>query len=308
MHVGILFNPSAGRGRGEAAALDIERALTRARMRVKKASVRDGPTGFATLRKGIDALVIAGGDGTLHHALASLADSRLPVYHAAMGTENLFAREFGHCATPASVLAALRHGRARDIDLAVLEHAPASGAWHKDPSLFSIVASIGPDASIVHRLCATRSGPIRHLSYIRPILKELPDPTLPVMSVRVGNQVLAEQEPGALFVANMRQYALRINPLRTADPADGMLDALFVPATDIATYLSGLVWMRARVPSLAWGGRVARGTELLVQVHSAKVVVQADGEPVWTKDGTSRTLSRWIRATASPGSLRVIET
>ena len=285
MHVGILYNPRAGRGRGEAAALDIERALTRASIRVKKASVSDGFTGFADLRKGIDALVIAGGDGTLHHALPALADSRLPIYHAAMGTENLFAREFGHRATPACVLAALRHGRVRDIDLALLERAPRSGSWRKDHTLFSIVASIGPDASIVHRLCAGRSGPIRHLSYLRPIVAELPDPTFPTMSVRVGNRVLAEKEPGALFVANLRQYALRINPLMSADPSDGLIDALFVPASDIATYLSGLVWMRARVPSLMWGGRVARGRELLLEVHSPQVIVQADGEPVWITDG-----------------------
>ncbi|QKK09344.1 MAG: hypothetical protein HND58_15050 [Planctomycetota bacterium] len=55
-------------------------------------------------------MVAVGGDGTVYHALPQLLRSKTPVYHAPAGNENLFAREFGMTANPATLLGALKRG------------------------------------------------------------------------------------------------------------------------------------------------------------------------------------------------------
>jgi len=91
--------------------------------------------------EGARALVCVGGDGTIHHALPALLARDAPVYHAAAGKENLFAREFGMSAHPERVVAAVERGATRRMDVGMCSGAP-----------FALMLSVGPDASILHEV------------------------------------------------------------------------------------------------------------------------------------------------------------
>ncbi|MCI0356065.1 MAG: hypothetical protein L0099_13665 [Acidobacteria bacterium] len=82
--------------------------------------------------KGADAVLIVGGDGTIHHQLPHLAHTGIPLLVAPYGSGNDFARALG-LSTPANSLAAWQHfcagtGNVRDVDLGVI----TCGARHLD--------------------------------------------------------------------------------------------------------------------------------------------------------------------------------
>lgn len=270
MRVAILYNPRAGKGRGAAFVPKVALALSGAGHESREVDVTTAAGEVPALLEWAQAVVIVGGDGTLHHTLPALVRTPRPVYHAAMGTENLFAREFGHTPDADHVSAVLAQGRTRTIDLAGVR-APGSGGA---PSLFAIMASFGPDASIIHRLSGRRSGPIRHCSYVRPILQELVTPRVPVVSVSVDGRRVVDAHPGMVVVANLRQYALRLDPASNANPADGLLDMVFIPGRSLPSISLGLAAWRL-------GGRseVVAERGRLVEVQSkGPLLVQADGE------------------------------
>lgn len=230
MRVLVLYNPSSGRGRGQRVAEGV-RALLASRGTNAELfpTAKEPPEQFharlAGALRAADLLVVAGGDGTLHHTLPSLLGSGTPVYHLAMGTENLFARQFRMDRSPGTLDRAIRSWKTLDVDAAVLSPSDSTRSYP-----FILMASIGPDAGVIRRLDAARRGPISHLSYIRPILAEVLAPTIPSLTIEVDGRILVQGRSGMAVVANSRQYAMRIDPACDASMTDGLLDVVFFPA------------------------------------------------------------------------------
>jgi len=164
-----------------------------------------------------DALVVMGGDGTLHHALPSILGARVPFTFAPFGAENLFAREFGHRPTMDALRRALASAP-RSIDAAEVTGRP-----------FLLMAGVGPDAGIVARVAAARRGPISHLTYVPAMIAEARRPSLPALTVRAEGRTLVEGRRGFAVVANSRHYAVGLDPARPARIDDGRLDVVFMP-------------------------------------------------------------------------------
>jgi diacylglycerol kinase family enzyme len=72
----------------------------------------------AASAEGLDAVVAAGGDGTVSAAAAALADSGRPLGLVPLGTLNHFARDAGIPIDPAAAIAAIAGGVSRPVDLA----------------------------------------------------------------------------------------------------------------------------------------------------------------------------------------------
>ena len=83
-------------------------------------------------------VVVAGGDGTIHHALGALMASGLPLYIWPLGTGNDFAKELGMTAAIPTLVAALRRATLRRVDLVSVNGRP-----------FATVAGLGLSAKIV---------------------------------------------------------------------------------------------------------------------------------------------------------------
>jgi diacylglycerol kinase (ATP) len=284
-----LTNPSAGAGSGAAV---VARAMERLRadghalstLAVSRGDAESFGRRFGEALSACDALVIAGGDGTVHHALPSIIDAGVPMYHLPLGTENLFARHFRmtrDAGTLGRAIGANAIGLSDVARVCVENDDAARPEWTRR---FAIMMSIGPDASVVKRLAAVRNGPITHLSYVRPILAELARPWLPRVSAWVDGRQIIEHRRGMLVVANSPQYAVRIDPARHAVVDDGKLDVVFLPAE------SGLAagwWLaRARLGMHLRGSQssdsavAARGGEVRVIVDDPKPACQMDGEDV----------------------------
>ncbi|HZW10269.1 MAG TPA: diacylglycerol kinase family protein [Phycisphaerales bacterium] len=287
MTVLIVTNEASGCGRAKGLGAAIAAALkaSDSAPEVRDARLCTAGECFAAF----DAVVIVGGDGTLHHLLRGLAASGAPVYHVPAGTENLFAREFGMGADASALRDALRRRRELPVDLATIAGRP-----------FALMFSIGPDAGVIHRLHNVRKRAAGHLMYVRPVLQELGRPHLPRVRVVVDGGAVVEGERGVLLVANCRQYARRLNPARDADMRDGVLDIVFFPA-------------RSSAGVIAWGARCARGAQFAgrgaLRLRGREVEITALDRAPWQCDGEA---GGWLgpgeqtRITLHPAALRVL--
>ena len=289
----VVSNPIAGRGGAAGIAERACRALEGAgfhAVRVPSSGADRSPM-EAAIRAAMPAraIVICGGDGTVQAVAPVASETGSPVYQVPMGTENLFAREFGMSRDLDRMVGAVRAGATATVDMA-----RCNGVT------FLLMCSVGPDAAVVHRLAAARTGAITHLSYGRHVVGELLRPTLDAVSISVDGREVVRDQPGIAVVANSRQYALRIDPAYGADMRDGALDIVFLPARGRIGLVSWLALSRVRAQSWGRGAVRARGKRVSITNHGGPVVYQLDGEA--GRGGEAGALDIEI----VPGALRVL--
>ncbi|MDP6693579.1 MAG: acylglycerol kinase family protein, partial [Phycisphaerales bacterium] len=78
----------------------------------------DSQKWLAPRLKQIDRVVAVGGDGTLRSVASCLVGTGIPVYHAASGTENLFAKSMRMSNEPKEVTHTILNGDISRIDTA----------------------------------------------------------------------------------------------------------------------------------------------------------------------------------------------
>lgn len=269
MKIVLLFNPRSG---GSARRVEVEKIAGMLRAdshEVDLTHAGDGP--LLDLLRGAGLLVVAGGDGTLHHALHAASRAGVPVYHLPLGTENLFARQFGMTRAGVHLQRAIAAGRTVEVDLGEADGRP-----------FAIMCSVGPDAAVVHRLHATRTGPINRATYLGPILRELAAPP-PKLRVWVDGELSVDGRRGMVVVANGRNYGFGFNPAAMASMDDGLLDTVFFPAESA---LGALWWLwRAKLRRHVRDPRLVYRTGREVVIANAgesPAYAQCDGEATGT--------------------------
>lgn len=289
----LVHNPRSGRGRALQTLARVTRALGDSAIEAAEFTTGPGFDGaaFDEALAGADALLIAGGDGTVHRLADQATRADVPIYHIPLGTENLFAREFGMTTESSRLIAALRAGRVHAVDLA-----------RCNGRAFLIMCSVGFDASVVRRVDAARGSRVSKIDYARHTLSACIDTRAPRMSVVTDGRELFADRSGLLLVANSRQYAARLDPARDADMTDGLLDVVFLPHTGALGLLAWaarlLIGTHLRAPSLIR----ARAREVRVECHTPDTAYQLDGEP-----GPPATGSQVLTMSVEPLALKVVE-
>lgn len=268
----ILFNPVSGRGR---AAVEAERhavAIEAAGYRVTRMPSRREPARawLDPALEGVEALLVAGGDGAIRLAAGPAARAGVAIHHLPLGTENLFARQFGGSRSPEESIAALARGEIRPVDLGRVR----TGTADED---FAIMASIGIDAAIVHDVAASRTGAISHRTYVGPIVRQGLRWKPPEISIATDGGRFRSLGQGLLVVANAATYALGLDPARGADPADGRLDVAFLPCEGSFDAVVGAI--RLLTDGTAAGLERIRACSVRVRSRPP-AAWQVDGDPV----------------------------
>lgn len=288
MRTMILYNPVSGRGRAGKLAGDITEMLLRTPCDVELIPTqKDDPMQWLKPRLQCppDAVVVVGGDGTLRQAASVLAGTKIPVYHAASGTENLFSKSMGMIAQLEVVVETILHGETQSIDTAI-----ANGEF------MLLMASVGFDAAVVADLAAHRGSSITHFSYILPCVRQLLHWNPPTISITVDGEEVVTNTTGWAVVANSKQYARGLNPARNASVIDGELDIVFLPLNGRLRLFKWLRWMK-------------RGTHLhhpeAIYVTGKQVVVKTSEPSPWQVDGDPAGECSEMKLSCAPNSLLV---
>jgi len=261
----ILVNPAAGRARsgrvGRVAA-----ALERRGVAV---TVRTGepPQGVEQLAREaepeFDALVAAGGDGTVAAAVNGIAAAPRPLAILPLGTANVLARGLGLPRRPASLAE-------------IIATAPARDFWpgRIGDRLFVAMASSGFDAAVVAAVDARlkrRAGRLAYAAAMLSCLRRYREPELRVATAE------GEFRGAAVIAARCRCYAGGFTIAPEAELAVPLLHLSVIAGGGRRAVLRSLAALVCgRLPDAGFVTRVTTGAAILS--GPAGVPVEADGD------------------------------
>jgi len=286
LRIGLVHNRYSGKGRGP----DFVARLRAQAEPIEWLDIMDLPLDLAMAEGALDALdgaIIVGGDGTLHHALTALTEAKggrgVPTLIAPLGTENVVAKELGLTPRVSRVLASLEAFRegapTTRSDLGIVHHPD-----NRPGTLFALMLTTGPDAAVLHRVARARVGTTSKLDYVVPTISRALRPRVGHLSVTVDGQELANERRGCLIVAIGPRYPLRLNLARNASRTDGLLDTVFLPASNTASLLGWASMARLGLHVRHPQARYAQGKriEFTMHDHDPKAemmeALQVDGE------------------------------
>jgi diacylglycerol kinase (ATP) len=219
MRLKLIYNPAAGRGRGQRHAREVEQHLRALGAEVdahQSASPQDLTRVAAeSSRRGYDRVVVCGGDGTLNLAVREFDFLRGTLALIPLGSGDDFARV---CGIPRDVGAACElavRGGEREVDIALANGIRYTG-----------VAGVGFDSEVAHyaneRVKYLRGSAI----YLYAILRVLP--SFRPRRVRINDR---DEEIMFAVFGNSPQYGGGIKIAPGASLHDGLLDACIVHRT-----------------------------------------------------------------------------
>lgn len=292
MNIVLVVNPAARAGAHTHAAMRTAERLRELGHTVTMISGGSARESSDLIRgavgTGIDALVVAGGDGTIGLALPHLAGTGIPLGIVPAGTGNDFAAHLGIPELdPAAAAAVISAGRTVDVDLA--RTTDGSG----DERLYATVLASGFDSYVNDRANRMR-WPRGDMRYNIAILVEF----LFLRASRYTIEVDGHRVDGPFVMAsvgNTRSYGGRIPICPAADAADGELDVTVIrPA--------GRVRLLRLLPKVYQGTHVGRPEVETYRGRSIRldaigITAYADGDPIATLP---------ITVDVVPGALRVL--
>ncbi len=181
----LIINPKAGKMKAKTSLFDIIGILSDGGMRVTVEITKYG--GHATelaasAADSFDAVICAGGDGTLNEAIAGIlkSDKKIPLGYIPSGSTNDFASTLDLSKEPKKAAEDIVYGVIKDIDIGMF------GSRH-----FSYVASFGAFTKASYSTPQDIKNALGHLAYVLEGIKDLP-------SIRAEHAII-KSEDGTVF-------------------------------------------------------------------------------------------------------------
>ncbi len=238
------------------------------------------------LAKWCRCVVVAGGDGSIGAVVnemclagggAAAGPRAVALATLPMGNENLFAGHFGFTRDVEHLARIIETGRTRRVDLGQATRAGSQ----QGGGLFTLMAGVGFDAEVVHRMQRWRTSGkglhrVSRASYLPRIISSLWGYRYPRLQVNVDGRELVGAH---LFVFNLPAYGggLRLAP-RGCAADDGLLDwVLFERPGVLGLARCALSVLRGRHLDRK---DVRHGQAARVSVNGpVGVPIQVDGDP-----------------------------
>jgi diacylglycerol kinase (ATP) len=271
VHLKVIYNPAAGRGRARRNVREVEEYL-RSRGARADCEPSTGPADLVRIaaessRAGYDRVVVCGGDGTVNLAVREFDLTQGTLALIPTGSGDDFAKVMGIPRKIRQACDVVLDGKVREVDVALANNIRYLG-----------VAGLGFDSEVADY--ANRNVKFLRGSavYLYAIFRVLPRFTPRPVQIRTENGTRDEHIMFAA-VGNTRQYGggIRITPDAIVD--DGLLDLCIVHETTRVQLLKTL-------PKAYTGAHVTspfvetgRGKEFHFSSEQA-MAVYADGEPL----------------------------
>jgi diacylglycerol kinase (ATP) len=289
----MLTNPASGHGSASHAA---ERAVAQLHRRgVDVVAIAGTDAEHArrlvegALERGMDALVVVGGDGIVSLALQVLAQTDIPLGIIPAGTGNDHAREFGiPTKDPEAAADVVVDGRADAIDLGRLAGADGTDTW------FGTVMAAGFDSLVTDRTNRMR-WPHGRMRYNVAMVAELSKlRLLPFRLTFDGGSEVATDLTLAAF-GNTKSYGGGMLICPDADPSDGLLDVTMVASASRTKLIRLFPTVFKGTHTALDEVRTARAK--IITVDSPGINAYADGEYVCALP---------VEISAVPGALKIL--
>ncbi|MEM8924760.1 MAG: diacylglycerol kinase family protein [Actinomycetota bacterium] len=240
-----------------------------------------GATIKAAHEQGMTRLLIAGGDGLIHHALPAVAGSAIEIGVIGVGTGNDFARGLG-LPSRLSDAVDVALGPTRTVDLITTT----------DGRLAASVVT-GGFSGTVNARANTMRFPSGQQRYTVATLRELPSLEAVDLTLTVDGE--RHELSSAMFaVANTRYFGGGMAICPDADPTDGRLDVTVVGPTTALTL--------GRMLPTVFSGRHVRHPD--VTVYRGSTIELSTDAPLWA-DGESFGPGDDVAFMTAGGALRV---
>ncbi|MDR7189169.1 diacylglycerol kinase (ATP) [Microbacterium sp. BE35] len=280
MRVALLVNPAARAGAHTGAATHAAERLRAHGVQTSILSGGSAAESSALLRTaievGVDAVVVAGGDGTVNLAIQEVGGTGVPLGIVPSGTGNDFAATLGLRELDVTAAAdAIAGGVTRAIDLARVTRADGSTRY------FGSVLASGFDSKVNDRANAMRwprGGSRYNIAILVEFLTLAGIPYEVELELADGTREHVVGDLVMATVGNGRTYGGGIPICPDADPADGLLDLVLVrPAGRLR-----LLRLLPRVYRGTHAGvpEVAMRRVRSVRLSSPGVTAYADGDPI----------------------------
>lgn len=271
MNAVLICNPNAGRriaSDGVGAAVDVLRDAGWT-VSVHLTAGAGDATRLAqeAVDAGVEAVLVAGGDGTLNEAVQAVAGTDTALGYLPFGTVNIWARELGVPLHGAGAARAIAGGRIEQVDLGTV-----NGRY------FLLMAGAGFDSEVVRRArtLERHKGRFGVLPYVAAGLTTLPVYRGADFELRYDG-VIRRVQALMLVVGNTRLYGGRFYFTPGAVANDGLLDVCVIKGH------GSLAMVRQSLPLLVSGTVRLADVELL-RVRNLTVTadipmaIQTDGE------------------------------
>lgn len=280
MKVALLVNPAARAGAHTGAATAAAERLRAHGVQTAIVSGGSAAESSSLLRTaievGVDAVAVAGGDGTVNLAIQEVAGTGIPLGIIPAGTGNDFASTLGLRELDVTAAAdAIAGGRTRRIDLARVTRDDGSTAF------FGSVLASGFDSKVNDRANAMRwprGGSRYNIAILVEFLTLAGIPYEVDLELADGTRERVAGDLVMATVGNGRTYGGGIPIAPDADPADGLLDVVLVrPA--------GRLRLLRLLPRVYKGTHAAVPEVSMRRVRSVRlaapgVTAYADGDPI----------------------------
>lgn len=272
----IQWNRKSGSGRGRGELIVLSRRLRDFGFVVRMFSNRakldryvrerfDGSDSREPSGRTLKCLVAAGGDGTV----ADVANRHpgIPIAVLPLGTENLLARFLGMTRSGSQVADAIRYGKALWLDTA-----------RANDQRFLLMFSSGLDAEVVHAIHSARTGTIRRISYVIPVLKAF-FRSRPRKYRAVSADGESSVSGSHLIVTNIPRYGFGLPFAPNARGDDGLLDVRAFQGTTRFSIFWHAVKLKLGLPLTKDEVQRFTATEFTMSCDDGPGLSQFDGDP-----------------------------
>lgn len=247
-----------------------------------------------------DAVVAAGGDGTVATAAHLLAETGIPLLPFPAGTANLLAMNLASPAEPHALAKLMRESLLMDFDIGEIELANGEHFG------FTMIAGAGYDATIMQGAESTKKllGPMAYFTsaFVNPL------PQFSKITLDIDGEHVETQGVGVLVV-NFSKLQFDISLIHENKPRDGVFDVVVMNTHDavglIPALLSCMLDRTGEFPARPGSLEVYRGSEVTVHADPP-LAVQYDGEVTnTTTPFTARMLPEAARFVVSEECLKL---
>ncbi|WP_024285557.1 diacylglycerol kinase family protein [Cellulomonas sp. KRMCY2] len=180
----------------------------------------------AALARGVDLVLVAGGDGTVRTVCAELAGSAVPVGLVPAGTGNLLCRNLGIPLDEDDAIAVALRGVPTAIDMV---------RWTVDGQsrIFAVMAGVGLDAQIMRDTDPRLKTVLRGGAYVVAAAQQVMMPAFGA-TVTVDGVTCHDGDAVIAMVGNVGRLQGGIQLIPGASPTDGELDVLVASKAGLA--------------------------------------------------------------------------